>query len=227
MQSSRLNKLLIVVGSILGVLIIVNILFLDWWFFSIRKQGSGSSEEGETKENLFWPEKVATDSCGLVCQKVIEEKIQEELARMPSLAGQSSVLPTVSQIKPSVVPTTSQSRVIYIPLVTSGTVSSISWTDIVPSEFYFDLVNYPGAKEVRFEAYLLSLNNDLIFARLYDVTNKRGVDFSDLQTNSSSFTRVESSAMKIWQGNNKYTVQLRSVNATQAQLKDAKFKIMY
>lgn len=205
---------------------VVNLLFLNWHIF-FRSAGSQSPKNfGEAGEMLVEEDKVATDSCGLVCQKEIEEKIQEELAKIPSPAGQSSVSPS-PQRQSVPLPSSTQSKVLYIPLVTSGSVSSVTWVDILPSEFYFDQANYPGTKEIRFEAYLLSLNNDLVSARLYDVTNKRGVDFSDLQTSASSFTRVESSAVKIWQGNNKYTVQLRSVNGTQAQLKDAKLKIMY
>lgn len=203
-----------------------NLLFLNWHVFFKSEKSQSSANFKEAGETLVEEDKVATDSCGLVCQKEIEEKIKEELAKMPSPAGQSSVSPSPQkQYLPE--PSSTQSKVLYIPLVTSGSVSSVTWVDITPSEFYFDLGNYPGTKEVRFETYLLSLNNDMVYSRLYDVTNKRGVDFSDLQTNASSFTRVESSAMKIWRGNNKYTVQLRSVNGTQAQLKDAKLKIMY
>ena len=111
--------------------------------------------------------------------------------------------------------------------MSAGSISSVAWSDIIPSEFYFDLSSYPGAKQVRFEAYLLSVNNDLGAARLYDVTNKRGVDSSDIQTTASTFTRVESSGIVIWRGNNKYTVQLHSVNGTEVQLKDAKLKIVF
>ena len=193
-----------------------NLVFLDWRLFWSEDEKWEVRTTGETKEE----EKVATDSCGLVCQEMIEEKIQEELARLPSPAGQSPV-PVVS------LPASGKPKTVYVPLITSGTVASASWTDVVPSEFYFDLVDYPNVKEVRFEAYLLSSNNDMVYGRIYDQTNKRGVDFSDIQTNSSTFTREESSKITIWRGNNKYTVQLRSVNATLVQIKDAKLKVIY
>jgi len=207
------------------VLIIANFSVLDFFFVKDRFVEKKTQEASEGETIVGEQSKVATDSCGLVCQQTIVAKISEELSRLPSPAGQSSVSPPLPIKTPTA--TNGKPKVVYIPLITFGSVSSISWTDIVPSEFYFDLSNYSGAKEVRFETYLLSLNNDLVTARMYDATNKRAVDFSDLQTTSSTFTRIESSPLVIWQGNNKYTIQLRSVNGTQAQLKDARLKILY
>ncbi|MGB9637245.1 MAG: hypothetical protein ACPLY7_00395 [Microgenomates group bacterium] len=223
-----MKKYLTVLSFVLGVLVVVNLLFLDFWlFWKEKKTTIGLSGGTSATKEVELENKEATD-CGQVCQQTITEKIAEEMSRLTSpagSAGQSSVSPSLPAKVPAQL--NGKPRVVYIPLVTDGSVSSVSWTDIIPSEFYFDLSNYPQAKEVRFEAYLLSSNNDLDYARLYDVTNKRGVDFSDLQTTSSTFTLVESSPMMIWQGNNKYTVQLRSVNGTQVQLKDARLKILY
>lgn len=220
-MSKSLKILLIVFGA----LIFANFSVLD--FFLVKEkfllkpgQGSVTNEAISLKET-----KVATDSCGLACQQTIVQKIGEELSRLPSPAGQSSVSPSLPTKIPT--PMNGKPKVVYIPLVADGSISSILWTDIVPSEFYFDLSSYPGAREVHFEVYLLSLNNDLVSTQLYDATNKRAVDFSDLQTTSSTFTRLESSPLVIWRGNNKYTLQLHSVNGTQAQLKDARLKILY
>lgn len=220
-----MNKNLKILLIVFGVLIIANFSVLD--FFLVKEKFLLKPEKNlVTNETVPFEEtKVATDSCGLLCQETIVQKIGEELSRLPSPAGQSSVSPALPTKTPT--PANGKPKVVYIPLAADGSISSATWTDIVPSEFYFDQTNYPGVKEVRFEVNLLSLNNDLAFVRLYDATNKRAVDFSDLQTTSSTFTRVESSPLVIWQGNNKYNLQLRSVNGTQAQLKDAKLKVLY
>lgn len=220
-----MNKNLKILLIVFGVLIIANFSVLD--FFLVKDRFLTKSSKLSVSQEILPVEetKVATDSCGLLCQETIVQKIGEELSRLPSPAGQSSVSPSVP--KATVTPSNGKPKVVYVPLAADGAVSSATWTDIVPSEFYFDLGNYPGAKEIRFEIYLLSLNNDLVSARLYDATNKRAIDFSDLQTTSSTFTRQESSPLVIWRGNNKYTLQLRSVNGTQAQLKDARLKILY
>lgn len=227
------HKVLKIFLILFGVLVVLNLGVLDFFWYSgvfLRQsqvklgqsfggQESGGLEAGESA--------VAPDSCGSICQKTIAEKIQEELEKVSPTAGQSSIslLPKPTACK---MPTSSQQKVLYIPLATNGETMATSWTDILPSEFYFDLTNYPGAKEVRFEAYLLALHGSaLVYARLYDATNKRGVDYSDLSTQNDAFTRLESSAIRIWQGNSKYTVQLRSANGTEVQLKEAKLKILY
>lgn len=215
-----MKKYLIVLACVAGILIIGNLVFLDWQFFN----QSGNKDETGLVNQTQEEEKSATDSCRLSCGEIIEEKIKEELAKLPSMAGQSSISPVVY---PTVASTNSRAKVVYIPLINEGSVSSAEWTDVLPSEFYFNWSDYPGAKEIRFEAFLSSANDDPGYARIYDATNKRGVDFSDLLFGKSAYTRVESGKMVIWGGNNKYTVQLRSANATKVQIKDAKLKIFY
>lgn len=207
---------LLILGA---VLVLVNLAFLDFWVLADKKETPVSKTSlPEVIPTLFEePQTLASPSCELACQELIDEKIKQELSVLPSLAGQSSVSPVASN-KPSVG---------FIPLITQGGVSSATWTEVVPSDFYFNLADYPGVKEVRFEAYLFSSNNDLVYARLYDVTNKRGVDFSDLSTSNSQYTLVASSPITLWRGNNKYVLQLRSVNGTQVLIKEAKLKIIY
>lgn len=227
------HKVLKILLILFGVLVVLNLGVLDFfWYSGVRLRQSqirlGQSFGGQESGGSEVGESAATsDSCGPICQKTIAEKIQEELEKISPTAGQSSIslLPQPTACK---MPTSSQQKVLYIPLCTNGETVATSWTDILPSEFYFDLTNYPGAKEVRFEAYLLALHGSaLVYARLYDATNKRGVDYSDLSTQNDAFTRLESLAVRIWQGNSKYTVQLRSANGTQVQLKEAKLKILY
>lgn len=216
-----MKKGLIILLCLIGLLEVGNLVFLDWQYISKSK----SKSEVQFADWKDEEDKLATASCELSCKEIIEEEIQQELAKLPALAGQSSVSPAA----PLKIPTQSNNKpkIVYVPLITDGSVSAAEWTGIVPSEFYFDPANYPSAKEFRFEAYLSSANDDRGFARLYDATNKRGVDFSDLSFNKSEFTRIESSAVKIWNGNNKYSIQLRSVNGTKVQVKEAKLKIYY
>jgi len=127
-------------------LVLVNVLFLDWWIFNKKEEGVKSSEIlsiPAISESL-----TASPSCQLACQDLIEEKIKMELSQLPSPAGQSSFSPAA----------VNKTTVAYIPLATDGSAKSNDWTEVIPSEFYFNLADYPGAKEVRFEAFLSSLN---------------------------------------------------------------------
>lgn len=213
-----------IVQVLFVILVLTNLGFFDYKYWQEKKAGdialTPKNEEISKSEAS-----ISADFCGASCQETIKNKIEEELNKLPNLAGQSSVSPSIP--KPKTSPATNQPKIVYIPLVSSGNVSSINWTDIVPSEFYFDLSDYPSVKEVRFEAFLLSANGDLVSARLYDQSNKRGVDYSELQSSNSVFTRLQSSATKIWRGNNKYTVQLKSVNGTGVQLREAKLIIIF
>jgi len=197
-------------------LITANLLFLD--FVSFRKKTA-------LNQPLLsiTPTPILESQCLDECQKIIDQKISEALAKIPTQKPEK----TMSVIVPTSAPAT-QAKAIYIPLVTEGTTVSTSWVDIVPSEFYFNLADYPGATQVRFICYLQALHGSAkVYARLYDQTNKRAVDYSQLETQNDSYTLLESSGITIWRGNNQYTVQLKSENGTQVLLKEAKLKIIF
>lgn len=209
-----MQKGLKIVIGLLGILILGNLFFLDWQLLNKKEVGS-------TKTVNVLEKPVVVNSCQEACEDLITQKVDEAVAKItPPVAVVTQKVTNVSS--------GSQTKVAYVPLGAEGSVSSVSFADIVPSEFYFDLENYPGVKEVRFEAYIKASGpGTKIYARLYDQTNKRGVDLSEIETSSGTYERQESSGIVIWRGNNKYTVQLRSVNGTEASLKDAKLKIMY
>lgn len=165
--------------------------------------------------------------CGLVCQARIAEEVSKAMA---TVSGERVVEKTVVREVPGESGISGksgeQAKIVYIPLVASASNTNTDWTDVNPSEFYFDLASYPGAKMIRFSGYLRSVHaTGPVYVRLYDVTNKRGVDNSDFFTSSNSFERFESAALSIWRGNNLYRVQLRSPTATEAQVSEVKLKV--
>lgn len=217
-----MRKVYLILIIILAVSALINLVFLD---LNIIKNLRIAENKTVNEENLAGQFEKITPvlECSL-CKDIISDAVKLEIDKLPLIAGQSGIspIPKTSKISPS------QANVSYVPLVTDGSTSSLTWTDVVPSEFYFDIKGYPGAKEVRFLAYLLSDQGAAYgYARLYDATNGREVDYSNLTTNSAGFILVESSGIKIWQGNNRYTVQLRSLNGRPVQIKDAKLKIIF
>ena len=234
----KIGKIFLVFFS---VSVLINLVLVDLWVLKRKQEITldfsadrpavvlpGETEEKkqgrETLSDLSKDEiNLGSWECPGECEKLIEEKVKEAMAKLPTSLpqGQTKVVFPTS-------PPADKARVVYVPLITEGTTFSTAWTDIVPSEFYFDINDYPGAKEIRFVAYLQAAQGAAkVYARLYDQTNKRGVDYSDIETQSSSYTLIESSKMTIWQGNNKYTVQLKSLNGTQVLLKEAKLKIIF
>jgi hypothetical protein len=203
-------------------LVALNLIALDVLFiFSLNKERlSFTLPEGSPSSNL----------CPLTCQEQFNELLTSSLATFSATRGEEKVeKPTPTSCPKCQVSTPQpQAKAVYIPLASSGSTVKMDWTDVVPSNFYFDLVDYPGAKSVRFEAYLKALNGSAtIYLRLYDDTNKRAVDYSDLSTTSPTFELQTSSPLTIWRGNNLYKIQIKSLNGTEAFFQEARLKILF
>lgn len=227
--------------TLLLLLIVVNLMALH--FLMVMKLQNESAlikaddKQIQTdKESFFESEPVVTpvplptgilDICGPVCQARIAEEVSKAMATVSGeKVVEKTVVREVSGESGKSGISEDQAKVVYIPLVASASNTNTDWTDVNPSEFYFDLASYPGAKTIRFSGYLRSVHaTGPVYVRLYDVTNKRGVDNSDFSTSNNTFDRFESAALSIWRGNNLYRVQLRSPTATEAQFSEAKLKV--
>lgn len=205
----------------LGIIIVANLAFLD--FVWTREKSFEKKELSQATSLSQKPEFIDSDNKTKTCPDNCLTKIQQEIAKITPAVNLVQENKKTTSL-PTSAPVNSKNQ--YLTVLTSGTSASISWTDIPSSDFYFDLVDYPGMKSIRWEASLRALNGSAtVYARLYDVTNSRGIDGSDIETNSASFTFIRSSELTIWNGNNLYRVQLRSVNGTQADLQTARLKI--
>ncbi|HNP89324.1 MAG: hypothetical protein BWY24_00413 [Microgenomates group bacterium ADurb.Bin219] len=203
------------------ILIAVNIGFLDWWIINHRKEEPEKETPLRPSTSLGTMEGQA-ETCSEECRQLIDQKVSEAREKIPT----QKPVKVVNQL-PASNPVAS-TKVTYLPLIAEGTTTETNWTDIAASDFYFNLADYPGAKEVRFIASLQALHGSAkVEARLYDQTNKRGVDYSELETKNDAYTLIESSGIVIWRGNNKYSVQLRSANGTRVLLKEARLKVIF
>jgi len=220
------NKLKIL-GIGIGGLIILNLLVLDFVWVNQQKINSLSKKE-VGKESAATPTPISTpfvsqitppEECSETCQSFIDQKIEEAISKLPTQppTGKSAVQPT--QIP-------SASRVAYITLGGSDLTSATDWADISGTDFYFDLTDYPTATGVRWEISLSAfLAGNKVYARLYDVTNNRAVDFSELFTESGTSTLQRSIDLAIWRGNNLYRVQGKSSTGTPAYLDSPRMRI--
>jgi len=217
-MKEKLPKILL---TTLGILVLGNILALDYLIFP-KKNIAPSVSELPIVENEIatesGQEEAMPSNCLKDCQQLIDQKINEALAKIPSQRPVNLVVPTTA---------TGQQKVSYIPLIAETTINSADWTDISPSDFYFNLTDYGGAKSVRFEVYLKSLHQaGRVYVRLYDITNKRAVDYSDLSSLTETYELQRSSDLTIWRGNNLYRLQGKVLSGIEGYLKDAKLKII-
>ena len=104
----------------------------------------------------------------------------------------------------------------------------MDWTDIAATDFYFNFADYSQAKSASFQASLQSFpSQDSVYLRLYDVTNKRAVDGSELITDSVTYTLVTSGTLSIWQGNNLYRIQGKGINGNTLNFSNSKLRINF
>jgi len=158
--------------------------------------------------------------CDENCQRVIREKVT---ALIPT---QTTGIPVKLTPIPTVKPTKSR-FFSYIPIPGSGNTSNTVWTDLAGTEISFSVGDYVGFKEAYFEVNMKLFNgNGVGYLRLYDITNSRAVDGSEISTSSQTSTAVSSGKISLWQGNNKYRVQAKSLTADTTYFESGRIKII-
>jgi hypothetical protein len=215
-----IDRILKIFPWVIGIIILINVLLLDFW--SLEKTGKPLviNETPKTQETL---------NCS-TCQQIISEEVQKALPAAGNISGSVTPIPT-TKTTPTPTPTTAISsnlKVLYVPIGTTGATINTDWTDIGGTDFYFNLTDYPGVKSVRWELSLQtdSANNN-VYARLYDVTNKRGVDNSQLSTSLAAYEFLRSGDLTIWNGNNLYRIQIKGLNGNTVNFLNPKLKIVF
>lgn len=102
------------------------------------------------------------------------------------------------------------------------------WVKIDGSEFNFDPKDYPSGASVRWQGNLKVKDpNSRCFARIYDSSNKRAVDFSEQATGATEFETITSSPLSIWQGPNHYYLEIKSLDGSVCSLSSPRLVISY
>jgi len=209
---------------VLGFLLFLNLLLLDFFWISGPKDKTSTIETDQVTFKTPTPTVVfnlpESGDCSSQCKAYIEKQVLEAI----SSNSQKELTPT-----PRATPTpfSSSLRVSYLPIASAGSTQNTEWTDIFGTDFYFDLADYPSSKAVRFEVSLQSyLSSDPAYIRLYDVSNKRAVDGSELTTRSSSYEYLQSGNLVIWRGNNLYRLQAKGSSGNVVNFSSPRLKII-
>lgn len=99
------------------------------------------------------------------------------------------------------------------------------WTKVSGSDFWLDLSLYGEVSEVTMQGWI---DNGSGRVRLYDSTNSRVVDFSEIsvKNDSSNSTSFYTKAVSIWRGQNQYYLQVRGNGNTRVELSGVKLKVL-
>ncbi len=148
-------------------------------------------------------EKTAQPTCPQSCIDQIN-KVEESLSG--KISSQSLLLQTTSTQQ-----TTNQAKQFFITFG-SGTGSSEDWQDVSGLQVTIDSSQYGKIKAAYFETsvYVPSANQD-VYVRLYNVTDKHPVWYSDLTFNNAGTAQTQTSQPIILaEGNKAYTVQMKA-----------------
>jgi hypothetical protein len=203
------------------VLTIILIGLFSWFFFYQRPRDLSNKIAPVVADN----ETKYVDQCGDLCKKQIADSINSALST--TSATTKELVKTVT-VTPA--PTVKKSQTAYIPIAGPITTTSSDWYDAPGTDFYLDYNTDYGSKAyANWEAFLkVADGNGTVYARLYDVTNKIGVNGSEVSiSNKGDLTQVISGGLSFWSGNNQYRVQLKSLNKFEVTFGSGRIKIIY
>lgn len=219
-------------SKVLKILIVMNLVLLNAFMgFSILKSLVESVEEKEevAKTEIIQDLSVNDQTlCPNECIEYVDQKIASITPTEEVKVIEREVV--VTQVPQQVVTTVFAPKTrsaSYVPIPGSGNTLETSWTDIEGTDLYLSKSDYPGIIEVYFEANMKLMNgNGKGFLRIYDVTNGRAVDGSEIETSSQTSEFVSSGQISLWEGYNQYRVQAKSLTADTTYFESGRIKII-
>ena len=194
-------KILQITLLVTVTLITLNLIFIDYRiFFNLSPQTP-----------LQTPQTLVTAPTPTATATTISQKP----ALTPTATPPASCTTTKTSSTPQTQNQTTTANIAYLPLggAPFSTIQT-AWTTIPGSEFIINPADYPAKAKIYWQANLkISDPGSRCFARLFDTTNSRVVDFSEQSSASTSFETLTSSPLAIWSNANHYRVEVKSLNS--------------
>lgn len=194
----------IILAAALELAMVVNLVILDIVLFVPKKAAPSVNLPVQT-------------TCGEDCRREIQESVQAAVAAMP--------LPTPIITKTTQRTVASGVKEFFVPLG-SGSTQNDQWEDIAGVEAYIDTNSYAQIQTVYFEVSMgIPTKNGVVYARLYNVTDKHPVWFSEVSTDSQT-SKLVATQIKLDPGNKQYRVQMKTTLKYPSILDFARVKII-
>lgn len=197
----------ILAAAALELTILANLVILD---IAVFKKPKATSSQISTS---------APQDCGEACMKYIQDSVEQAISALPQ--------PTPVTIQKTTTIRTSGSSVkeFFIPLG-SGSTENDQWEDITGAEAYIDTGSYSQIQTAYFEVSMrIPTKNGTVYARLYNVTDKHPVWFSEVST-ESDISKFVATQIKLDPGNKQYRVQMKTTLRYTSLLDFARVKII-
>jgi len=200
-----LQRLNVILVPFVLLLAIANIVFLDITVFSSLNRKSNSEQMIERTDTQ-------DSDCSDACTRVIEDMFSRASpTRSPGASVQSAPLATTKEF--------------YIPLG-SGRTTSREFAELVGVEAVINTANYPRIQSVLFEASMhLFPGNGRMTAKLYNITDRHDVWFSELSTDGGSIVKKET-PITLENGEKLYRVMVQSTLGYEAIVDNARVRII-
>lgn len=193
------------------ILMLANLIFLNIWIYKYNiKNRENNSIIGSIKTGI-------EDRCGEDCLAKINEKVYEatssfKLSKSDDNTNVSNNYQSSSSVKE-----------FYISFG-GGSNSTDDWTDVPGLQLEVDSTKYGNIKSVVFEATVnIPTGNQIAYVRLFNVTDKHPVWFSDVSIEGGGTKLLVSKPITLDSGNKLYQVQMKTslkhlTNLIQARL---------
>lgn len=210
------TKFLKIILALLLLAILGNLVFLDWQVVwekrKVAEENAITALPTPTTPTLRANESSPSgeDRCPQACLLAIDQAVK--VTPTPSLTG--AVAPT------------SAVKIFYLPLG-SGKITSQDWADVPGLSSYIDPANYGKVKTIIFEASLrIPTANGRIYARLYNKNDGRPVWFSEVSSEGSTSTLIQSSPITFEANNKLYQVQAKTTMGFESFVDFARVKFI-
>ncbi|OGG30525.1 hypothetical protein A3A63_04440 [Candidatus Gottesmanbacteria bacterium RIFCSPLOWO2_01_FULL_46_9] len=198
--------------AVFALLVSVNMLYLDILVFG---EISKRNEAPNAITIQPTPDPTADQSCPQACLTKIQE-----------VSVNDGVIPTITPPKKPLSNIASAVKEFFVPFG-SGSGSSTDWENVPGLETTIDTKNYPELKTVTFEATIrIPTGNQSAYVRLYNVTDKHPVWFSDISTEGGITKLVISSPIALDAGNKTYQVQLKTSLGYPSNIDQSRLRIL-
>lgn len=201
--------------TFLVVFIILNVIAIDAWILNLGNVQSLKRLEANKQPTSVKPITTSVQACPQSCINYIEEAT----ATMP--------VPEISPSTGGSQQTIAQIREFFVP-IGSGTNSSSDWEDVPGLQVVVDTAQYGKIKNAYFEAAVYVPNgNEIVSVRLYNVTDKHPVWFSELTfPNANTSQQLTSDNITLDSGNKAYKVQMKTQLKIPASLNSSRIRIL-
>lgn len=206
-------------------LMLAGIVFLGVSVFYLRGQLVSMQQGTPIQANpLYNPAKLETTQVSSDSAYVTSDQVEQLISK--ALSEQ----PTPAPVTTTKTTTAKQTQTTYIPLGSTATSTSTDWYTVDDSSVTIDVANdFSGDPYITFEASLkVAYGQGGAFVRLWDDTHKIAVNGSELTTLANEdYQTMKSGRLYLWNGNNTYKVQIKSLNGYEASYTNGKVKVVY